>query len=136
MTSLLARASHLASKRFYQALKRHGIPVREWRVLAALSDNDGMALGELAEIILVEQSSTSRLIERMAERGLVERTTLIEDNRKTVVFITPKGYEQVKGLVKQAVEIDGELVELIDAKKSAKLKNELLGIINLLNEAD
>ena len=45
---LLARASSEVSAQFHQRLKTHGLQVAEWRVLASLSDGDGMTIGELA----------------------------------------------------------------------------------------
>ena len=46
---LLARASNEVSAQFHARLKSHGLHVPEWRVLASLSDGDGMTVGELAD---------------------------------------------------------------------------------------
>lgn len=126
---LLSRASHLVSRRFYALLKRHGMPIREWRVLATLFDGEGLPLGELAEICITEQSTATRLIERMSVRGLVEKRIDPGDRRRTLVHITAAGRTAVGELIAQAREIDRDLVEGFDRRRGERLKAELEALI-------
>src|SRR5215469_13223191 len=52
LADLLARANFLLSESFYEQLKNHGLSATEWRVLAALSEHDGVKMTELAELVL------------------------------------------------------------------------------------
>jgi DNA-binding MarR family transcriptional regulator len=137
---LLARASHLISKRFYAHLRREGVPVREWRVLATLSDGDAIPLGELAEIILVEQSSTTRLVNRMIDRGLVKKAPDPADGRRVLVAITPAGANRVADLMRQAARIDRDIITGFEAAmtpgRGAALKAELSALIALYERLD
>ena len=92
---LLARASSEVSAQFHQRLKTHGLQVAEWRVLASLSDGDGMTIGELAARALQRQPTMTKIITRMADAGLVERRPDASDRRKVRIFITGDGRRRV-----------------------------------------
>ena len=70
---LLAHASFLFSGQFHARLRERGIPVATWRVLATLSDGDGMTVGELARIALANQPTMTKNIDKLEKAGLVER---------------------------------------------------------------
>ena len=127
---LLARASVLISGRFYALLKRQGMPVNEWRALAVLSDGGGVMLGDLADMILAEQSTTTRLVARLQARGLVEKRADPGDRRRTLLFITATGRRAVAGLMEQALEIDAEILGAIDEARGARLKEDLAALID------
>ncbi len=69
------------------------VSVREYDVLFSLTkgDPEGMRLRDLNEWILLTQSSLSRLVERLEQRGLVERSTPADDARGTLVRLTQTG---------------------------------------------
>jgi DNA-binding MarR family transcriptional regulator len=53
---------------------------------------DGSTLGELAESINRSPSATSRLIDGLVKRRLVERRAEEEDRRQKVLRLTPRGH--------------------------------------------
>ena len=65
---LLARASHLISAEFHVVVRRSRLPVLQWRVLATLADGQVSSIGEVAAIILVPQSTLTRVAARMVTR--------------------------------------------------------------------
>ena len=44
LAALLAQASQLISSEFHEVVRRHGLSVSEWRVLASLEGSDGRAM--------------------------------------------------------------------------------------------
>jgi DNA-binding MarR family transcriptional regulator len=70
----------------------------EYDVLLYLSRAPGrsLRLKELNRHVLISQPSVSRLIDRLASRGLVEKTDDPKDGRGTLVRLTPKGFEQFR----------------------------------------
>ena len=92
---LLARASHQASRQFHAVIKAQGVPVPQWRVLAALDDGP-RTIGDLAEITLIQQPTLTKLIDRMARDGLVRRRPHEDDRRKVVVAIAGRGAALVR----------------------------------------
>jgi DNA-binding MarR family transcriptional regulator len=62
------------------------------RALNVLAE-ESLRVGELAGRIGIDDTTATRLVDRLAESGLVERTHLPEDRRVTVVGLTPDGLE-------------------------------------------
>lgn len=127
---LLARGSQIISAEFYDNLRRRGIPVRRWRLLGMLWDADGLTIGELSEAILVEQSSTTRLVDRAVAEGLVVKRGDARDKRKVVVSITDAGRAYIADLVDEAQRVDAALAESFDPEKTMALKTALRELID------
>ncbi len=69
------------------------LTLREYDVLFSLTKgpDGGMRLRDLNELILLSQPSLSRMADRLAARGLVERAPAPDDARGTLVRLTPAG---------------------------------------------
>jgi DNA-binding MarR family transcriptional regulator len=68
------------------------VSMREYDVLYTLSKHEGpIRLFELGRGVLLSQPALSRLVERLAERGLVERTPDPEDGRGLRLDLTAAG---------------------------------------------
>ncbi|HEX5828816.1 MAG TPA: MarR family transcriptional regulator, partial [Candidatus Limnocylindrales bacterium] len=74
-----------------QRLVRLGISMTHFHVLTLLRHHDAMAMGRLAEILDASMSSTTGIIDRMEERGLVERVRVPDDRRVVLVRPTDQG---------------------------------------------
>ncbi|MQM24059.1 MarR family winged helix-turn-helix transcriptional regulator [Glycomyces albidus] len=70
------------------------LSMREYDVLYTLSKHDGpIRLFELGRGVLLSQPALSRLVERLADRGLVERLADPEDGRGLRLGLTAAGRE-------------------------------------------
>jgi len=69
------------------------LSIREYDVLYTLRKGPahGLRLRELNEGVYLSQPSLSRMVERMAERGLVSRSAAPDDGRGVLVALTPEG---------------------------------------------
>jgi DNA-binding MarR family transcriptional regulator len=81
-----------------ERLVRLGISMTHFHVLTLLRHHDAMPMGRLAEILDASMSSTTGIIDRMQERGLVERVRVADDRRVVLVRSTATG----SGLVDEA----------------------------------
>ncbi len=71
-----------------------GMTLRWYDVLVNLEEAERpVRMNELASRILASKSGLTRVIDRMEEAGLVERTRPAEDRRAIEVVMTPKGQE-------------------------------------------
>lgn len=102
LSYLLAQASYAVYKEFDSRVRAAGLSSIEWRVLATLSDGDGLTIGELAREILAQQPTLTKLVDRMEAAGLVERRDDETDGRRTLVFETARGRARVAPLLVQA----------------------------------
>jgi DNA-binding MarR family transcriptional regulator len=102
LSYLLAQASYAVYKAFDARVRAAGLSSTEWRVLATLSDGDGLTIGELAHEVLTQQPTLTKLVDRMERAGLVERRGDATDGRRTLVFETARGRARVAPLLVQA----------------------------------
>ena len=68
---LLAWVSHVLSGEFDQQLRRRGVAVPVWRVLASLSGSGGESVTGFAEGCLLHQPTLTKLFDRLVRDGLV-----------------------------------------------------------------
>jgi DNA-binding MarR family transcriptional regulator len=78
-----------------QRLVRLGISMTHFHVLTLLRHHDAMPMGHLAEILDASVSSATGIIDRMEERGLVERVRVPGDRRVVLVRPTQAGLDLV-----------------------------------------
>ena len=73
------------------------ISIRWYDALVHLEGaEDGLRMNELAGRILASKSGLTRVVDRMAQAGLVRRERPAGDRRVVQVFITPEGLEVLR----------------------------------------
>ncbi|MBS0629659.1 MAG: MarR family transcriptional regulator [Verrucomicrobia bacterium] len=68
-----------------------GVTLAERHLLIELSTNDSPTMGEIAERLLLDKSTISRLISKAVKKGYIECTTDTKDKRKRFLHLTNKG---------------------------------------------
>lgn len=76
--------------------KKHGFTVVEFTVLDALSRQDGwhMRMSQLARAAALSPSATTRLVNRLEDRGLLTRVLCADDRRGIYTELTAKGRKE------------------------------------------
>lgn len=131
LAALLAQASSLISTEFHAIVQANGFSVSEWRILATLTGSPGMSIGHLAEVSLTKQPTATRLLDRMADKGMVERVAHGSDRRVTLVRITAQGQAIISDLIRQAKEHEHRVLEPFGHARAEALKDTLREIIEL-----
>lgn len=78
-----------------QAVKELGVTTVQWAVLGALSDprpTYGIAVGTLADFLVVSRQNLDGVLKRLERDGLVERVADADDKRARVVRLTREGF--------------------------------------------
>ena len=73
-----------------------GLTPSQARVIFALGGTDGMTCKDIGDITLITKGTLTGVVDRLEEKGLVERWSVEGDGRKTIVALTGKG-EKVYG---------------------------------------
>ena len=75
--------------------RAHGLPLTSYEVLMYLGDapEGKLRMGELAERLLLSRSGITRLVDRLARQGLLERERCEDDGRGYYALLTPRGRE-------------------------------------------
>ncbi len=74
-----------------ERLVRQGISMTQLHVMHLLQGHGEMPMSRLAEMLDVSLSNATGLIDRVEERGVVERVRIAEDRRMVMVRLTPLG---------------------------------------------
>lgn len=83
------------------AARAEGVEPQQHQLLLAvraLEGTDGPTVGDLAEHLLIRHHSAVGLIDRMVERGLVERVPSTQDRRRVRVRLTEQGETKLSRL--------------------------------------
>lgn len=131
LAALLAQASHLISSEFHKVARDQGFSVSEWRVLASLAGGDAISIGRLAQIAVMKQPTVTRLLDRMTQKGHVERLPHDSDRRITLVRITDAGERTVGHLMELAREHEERVLEPFGLASAEVLKSTLRRMIEL-----
>ncbi|GLY51247.1 MarR family transcriptional regulator [Lentzea sp. NBRC 102530] len=90
----LMRAYSVLMKQFNAEDIWGDLTMREYDVLYQLSKCDGpLRMSELNRHVLLSQPALSRMVERLVERGYVERCPDLGDRRGVRLSLTPAGRE-------------------------------------------
>lgn len=87
----LNRITNRLNKDLTDALRAIGLSVPQWRVISVLTVKDGRSLSELAVYTIIDQSTLSRVIDRMEAADLVKRKPRADDGRFIEVWLTRQG---------------------------------------------
>src|SRR5210317_1051168 len=66
------------------------------RVIFTLGGTDGMTCKDIGDITLITEGTLTGVVDRLEEKGLVERWAVEGDGRKTIVALTRKGEKVYK----------------------------------------
>lgn len=130
---LLAQANREINRQLATRLSKEGVPVEQWRILKILSDGDGHSMGELAEAVLLNHPTLTKMIDRMVSDTLVYRAQDPKDRRKVLMFITGGGKVLCKRLNSLVVRQEEQVVESYGDKATSELKRLLESLIDSCN---
>ncbi len=114
---LIMRASKAIDKTAtLDMINQHGFTGSQWRVILALSINEGMNQKDIADMIFLETPTLVSAIDKMEKNGLVERRSDPKDRRNNKIFLTKKS----KALIEPLVNFILEWRKLVTKNVSAK----------------
>jgi DNA-binding MarR family transcriptional regulator len=122
---LLGQANHALFKDFDAVVREAGLSSIEWRVLATLTGQPPMPVGQLAFEVLSQQPTVTKLVQRLAAQGWVALCDDPTDQRRTLVSITPIGQKKVTPLIAQAREHEASVLGTLSAAEVRRLKDQL-----------
>ncbi|MCB1731090.1 MAG: homoprotocatechuate degradation operon regulator HpaR [Halieaceae bacterium] len=94
----LLRAREAVMKKFSPALREHGLSPQQWRVIRVLVEEEALDATEIAERCALLMPSLSRILQNLHGRGLVDRKTASDDQRRSMVSITSLGRQLFEAL--------------------------------------
>ena len=107
-------------------LKPNGLTLQQYNVLRILRGQypNPATINLLIERMLDKMSNASRLVEKLKQKGLVERKENDSDRRQADVIITEKGLELLKTLEDTVAQIEKRTQVITESE--AQMVNEVL----------
>jgi DNA-binding MarR family transcriptional regulator len=102
-----------------------GVTRAQWRALARLSREDGMRQVDLADALDIEPITLCRMVDRLAEAGLVERRADEKDRRAWRIHLTPAAGPILERLRALAEGFLAEALEGIEPSEQAATRTIL-----------
>ena len=75
------------------ALKKYGLDNSRRRILLALDSKPHASVSDLSDMVVSKMSTTTKIVYRLKDEGLVETYSCEDDARITRVLLTEKGVE-------------------------------------------
>ena len=127
--SLLNRAHREATSGLRRMVVAEGLPVEFWRVLEVLADEQGRSMSELAEQIGMQLPATSKLVDRMVEAALVQRSADPRDQRRVILHVSDFGLQKVAALRDDLKAHRGRIGRSFGPEREAQLRELLAEFI-------
>lgn len=120
---LLYAVSAIMRKASDRALVPWGVSVAQAPVLSVLREAGGpITITEVARRLFLETPSVTAMIDRLSERGLVERLKDRKDRRKTPVRLTTAGKRLVDRIREPGQQLEEEILGVLGKGERETLK--------------
>ena len=94
---------------------------------------NGRSMGELADAVLLNHPTLTKMIDRMVSDALVYRVQDPKDRRKVLMFVSDRGKALCRRLNSLAVSQEEHIVESYGDKSTNELKRLLESLIGTAN---
>ncbi|MGY5352838.1 MarR family winged helix-turn-helix transcriptional regulator [Wenyingzhuangia sp. IMCC45533] len=109
--------------------KTYDLTVQQYNILRILRGQDGLPVNlfVLQQHMIHKMSNTTRLVEKLRKKELLERKICEDNRRKVEIGITDKGLGLLAGIDQALIDYEKKIVENLN-------KEELLKLIELLSK--
>jgi DNA-binding MarR family transcriptional regulator len=116
-SSAMSRSAALRYRREFD------VSLGEWRAISLIAADPTLTLNRLARRAGLDKAQMSRVVSRLTERGLVDRTA--GSGRTSQLALTGEGTRVYRGLISAANERDAEFLAALTPEEAATLSGAL-----------
>ncbi len=128
---LLGASQNVVFKYFAKQLSEYGVTPSQYGVLNCLWQYGDLSPSKIRELLSLEASSVSGILDRMQKSGLIDRH--IDENNRRIIIVSPTEKSmEVKDDVEVVVrEMNQKFLEPFSDEERIMLKKALLTIIDI-----
>lgn len=115
---------------FRRAVHPLGLTVIEWYILRALYERDGQHASELAQAVGRAATSFTPNLDKLQEKGLIERRPDQSDRRAVRIYLTDAAHERRKDVLESAKTVDSKVEQLFSSNEFEMFQNVLAELQN------
>ena len=129
---LLMANQALLHKKLLAGLKDTDLTLGQPKILDYLKEHNGSSQKEIAKGCHIEAASLTSVLNRMEEKGIVERKMLNNNRRSFYIFLTEKGKELQKIVEKEFACLEETAFQGISEEEKIRFLNTFLKIYHNL----
>jgi DNA-binding MarR family transcriptional regulator len=118
-----------------QRARQFGISRAQWAVLMRIERNEGLKQSELAEILDLQPITLTRLLDRLANNGLIERRADPNDRRANRLYLKPAAKPLLGRLADLGADMMETVLEGISSTSIDRMLKELSAVKDNLRSA-
>lgn len=132
LTHLVGYAATRASVELKKSFTKHMGPLQlkavEFSILVLVASNEQVNQKQLGQALDVSPPNLAVTLDRMVERGWVERVRSTEDRRSQIVVLTESGHKLVQRAEKIAATMENDTLQVLSAAERLLLLELLLKV--------
>lgn len=132
LTHLVGYAATRASVELKKSFSKHLGPLQlkavEFSILVLVASNEQVNQKQLGQALDVSPPNLAVTLDRMVERGWVERVRSTEDRRSQIVVLTKAGQQLVQRAEKIAATMENDTLQVLSAAERLLLLELLLKV--------
>lgn len=113
-----------------QRLKEYDITPEQWSVLYHIDTAGEMIQKDIAERAGKDKSTTTRIIDHLEAKGLVQKKMSQHDRRSFLVYTTDKG----KSTIKATVPLEQSVTDEVKQRLSEEQFSQLMACLHRINQ--
>ncbi len=133
---LLHRAGQCAGDVFQSEMRTEDLTPRQYAVLVAVAENEGLSQTNLVEMTGIDRSTLADIIRRMLKKGLVQRRRTKEDARAYAVKLTEEGRRMLQAAQPMAKKVDEKILEVLPTAQRDRFLSDLNMIVVALGKLE
>jgi MarR family transcriptional regulator for hemolysin len=118
-----------------QRARQFGISRAQWAVLIRIDRTQGLKQSELAEILDLQPITLTRLLDRLADSGLIERKADPNDRRANRLYLTPAARPMLEQLSVLGAGMMETVLDGLDPKTVERMLRDLESVKDNLRSA-
>lgn len=131
---IINRTNQKLSNYLTRRFKPYDITPEQWGLLNRLWEKDGVSQKELSETTVKDQTTVTRILDKLERKGLVKRQTNPDDRRIFLIFLTDEGRSLEDKLVPIAYEVLDEALQGLTQEEVQQMKVLLNKIFENVNK--
>jgi MarR family transcriptional regulator, temperature-dependent positive regulator of motility len=113
----LIRRSHQRVAALYSMEIGHDLPSPQFSVLLTVGKNPGLAQIDLINLIGMDRSTVSSLVQRLVRKGMLTRRRYKNNRRADALFITERGVAAVEAAIPGARRVHRRILKIIPPRR-------------------
>ncbi len=118
LSYVLASAHREVQTSLSQRLKAFGVQIEAWRVMETLDSRPAATMRELADTVLMNPPTLTKLVDRMVSSGLVHRQIARQDHRQINLILTDLGRKRMSQIRAEVQSQDNAILAAIGSENA------------------